>query len=357
MKSALMSYNRVTASAENILDYYSASGSAFDDTLTEFVDENEPTTALNSDLADELIGEQNSFLEDLIRSDVSIEKMKRIASAYGTTYASFGIEGLPEDKVNALIDIGAIEMTGANLEFMRRHYASSSALFAIANIDNYCTLVIDGENSEAEVSFDEDEVTEIFAEPNVSADYKVRLLAGFSTSVELDQKYPEELLAAICETRLWDEDLPTLPAFYETGGASLKQAIAKAASLRYRELMIDGVDMPWDMAEHVLRNMAESGGVEDTTALMSWMLGRTGENVPSRQTLQRCFGAASLEWYVRLLEGTWVTVQVPNTKEDMAILKRLVEFNMCSEKMSGPNEKGFIEVHPRGHSRKKERDS
>ena len=357
MKSALMSCNRVIASAENILDYYSASGSAFDDTLTEFVNENEPTTALNAALADELIGEQNSFLEDLIRSDVSIEKLKKTVSTYGTAYASFGMEGLPEDKVKALIDIGTIEMTGANLEFIRRHYRSSSPLFAIANIDDYCKLVIDTEGREAEVAFDEDEVTEIFAEPNVAADYKVRLLTGFSTSVELDQDYPEELLVAICETRLWDEDLPVLPAFYHEGGAPLKQAIAEAASSHYRELMIGGVDMPWDMAEHVLRNMAENGDVTGTTMLVSWMLGRTGENVPPRQTLQRCFGAASLDWYVRLLEGTWVTVQVPNTKEDMAILKRLVEFNMCSEIIGGPNDKGFIEAHPKGHSRKKERDS
>ena len=351
IKSEIMANDKVVASAANMLDYYNSAENAFDDTLVRFIDASNSPSRLNQDLCDELVGEDNSFIEDLIASGVSVDKMKSICATFGATFEEFAIKGLDEDRVEALIDVGVIEMTAANITFMRNNYKGLSPLLASSSIEKYCKLVIGEDGAVSEVDFDEDEVLSVFANPNVDIGFKLYLLDEFETTVALDEAYPEEILAAICKAKLDDSDLQNLPAYYKTCGSDLKQAIAETAASKSQKLMSAGVNMEWNMVERVLRVMSGNGDVAGATKLLAWKLRRAEGSNPSRQTLRECFSAASLEEFVKLLDGSAVKMFIPGSNDNRAILNRLIELDMCSDKTTGPNSKGFFEAYPSGHKR------
>jgi len=353
MKAALLSADKAIASGENALDYYEAANRKFDEVLEAFVERNKPLTGLNIKLANDSLGDDNTFFEDLIKSDLAVETIGVIASDYGQAFASFSIPDLPNDIVEELIKANVIPVSANNLEFIRLHYTELAPFLASTDIKTYYSLVIGGAEQEPQVSFLEDEVLEIFEEPNVDADYKIGLLVGFESSVALNEAYPEELLIAICDTKFSNADLQHLPAFYERGSLSLKRAIAKVASSRSRDLMAAGITCPFNMFEHILKEMAIRGDADKTTEFLAWRLRNNVSSAPTRQALRRLFDAASLNWYVELLDGSKVTVRIPSTKNNSDILSLLKEWNMCSSIINGPTGDNFLEAHPKGYTRKK----
>lgn len=350
-QALLLDKGNVKATAENILDYFQAKGYTIDDHLGQFINSNPFPPELTMGFAEQHFnGDESGFLTALITSPIlSNDKLKEIVSIYRAQFNHFNIEGLDDNRVHTLIDLGVIRPTADNLEFVREHNPEIARYFAEVDAQAYAKLVLPAEGEDqAPCPFEIEEAKEIFKLDDVDSNVKIELLKAIEGPLPMDSAYPDALNAAIASAHFDPhEDLEKISQLYIQGDRKLKRALSEAFVDQALDTTQDSVKLSMDMLADVawrLRNERQ----EMLTFLASQLANREPE--PTRFEVRALFERANLKEYIELIDGP--SAVIPQTPADNMLLDTLASLNMAGKQAGKTDWQGQRRINSKGYSRK-----
>lgn len=225
----LINHLKVDYTVENVLYYFGQYG------LT-----GELITFINSDdeSLDYLASSDEPYTEKFLDKcicEVSIkdEKYRQIMENICDRMQKFDVEGLSEEKVRILIDLGLIDMNPVNLKFMRVSYPNVTLYFIRRDIELYIPIAVG-------TDFDLNEATSILEWSEVSDKMKVDLLKQTTAGIGIQGKHlNDNLIAYVLDNNLSEKDLPWILECYDDFSDEVKTTILRVASEKLEHIVMN----------------------------------------------------------------------------------------------------------------------
>lgn len=330
----------VEFSEDNIVEYWSNS-KEFDSYLTSFVN--------NSQRKVDLSSVQKKF-EDSIRSELfnQIVKCKNLnndkyidmlTSMNRSYQRRFEITGIPDDKMELLIDAGIIYMTADILKSIRQNYPNVLYRFIEKNIENYVDIM----TTQLLVH---DEVLEILSWA-VGDELKLTLLKLSSSPISVvDKGYSTTITLYILQKRIDTTDMQTLCVKYP----KLAEEI-NAFVVSYAEPRIDSIiNGTLKSSDNLKLRMLSSTKVNESNKykLLHTMLARV-----NKQWGKACFEHLHLSEFVKIFDSH-AKPKIPKNDQNKKILDTLVSRGWIFDYPNYPYDSNYYTVRRNAPSKKRE---
>ena len=323
--SSLLGQHSVPCSKANILSYYFDLENTFDEILTSFINTSEPEKGLSYSGVVSSRGKDNAlaFYDSLItNNDINNDKYTLLLSEFGTSYPKFTFEGIDEDKVAILIQLGLIEMNLDNLMFMRDEYSSCKMPFIIANIDEYAQNTISDEEA-----FDLSELKCLLKE-NVSDLNLLKLLAFTNEPISINSvSVTDAVKKHIVENNYYESDLPSLVSSYENESPGIKMIFHAIFISEVERIIDEDIELPYTL----LISLLQSSNVSNKSGLFAAQL----KYLIYEQAME-CLSIIKMNDLLTVFEGKWPSILISDTNtlilETMESRKWISSFSEDGEK-------------------------
>lgn len=178
-----------------------------------------------ADITADLGDEAAVFLKKLICcTDLAVEQYREVLRPIRASYSSFGITGLTEEYIAAVIELGFISVTGENLKFIRSYYPNHVIQFLMQN--NGVSAVELVEQSEGELN--SEEIRGLLESKSFRFSTARRLLKACEKPISIESlKCSDEVCAVIVENYFNENNIPWILVRYDELGPKTKQAFLK----------------------------------------------------------------------------------------------------------------------------------
>lgn len=214
----------VEYSAANVVAYFRQHCTdGFDDTLIEYINSNGTDINFNDCFGSD--EERNLFFRATVTS-VSLNNhiYKGYLEQFSFRYGSFGIDGIPHDKLSILDELEIIKMSAGSLKFIREHYGDYLLTFAENHISDYIQIVSDS------TSYIREEVLGLLNTKIKDSD-KILLLKLDTTPVSVQgEKYSDTVTAHILQNNYDAGDFNHLIESYSSFGEQVQAVIFDIAT-------------------------------------------------------------------------------------------------------------------------------
>lgn len=306
---SLLSYHCVPCSKANVLNYYFASGNAFDDTLTEFINTSKLETGLSYNDILEKYGEEHAsdFYKSVItNSALTNENYRDLLSKFGRIYTQFSFADIAIDKVRILIELKIIKMNLHNLQFVRKNYGTCVMYFILSNIDDYAQKTID----DSEGSFDIAELKHLLEE-KIPDNNLLRLLNFTQEPISITgSSVSDAVKKRIIDNNYYKEDLPFLVSGFDEASAEIKSVLQKLCINRMSDILTNKINIPYGLLDALLRSSNCSYKID----LLAIQL----EGLTREQAVE-CFSILQLTTLLSVFDGKWPLIEIDAA--NTAILK------------------------------------
>lgn len=339
----------VKATASNIVEYFKDCGLEVDEALAGFVNAKGIPSSLTADFVSERELDCEVLLMGVVRCvSIRMEVLERFLSQYGFKVADFDDADLDQSRVLALVEAGVLAMNATTLGFLRENYDGAVLRFAELNMSDYLDLVLSDESGVRECPFDEAEALLLLKAEVIGVDEKLLVLSGFGGAVAFSESYPEEVNEEIAKSH-FDGDLQPAIDLCSKSHGGLRRSLTALLSQSAGRLVGEDFAVPGDIIDEVL----SSGSIgRDLSLRMIIHWAQAAKPAPSRGEIVKRLQAASLDEYVRLLQGT--QSMIPLSSADDAFLELLGKRRMCGAVSKEPNPKNLRKVYPKGAVRKRQ---
>jgi len=210
---------------------------------TASIDFSSTSIDFGQDLAIELF---DAFvLSNNIRTDI----YSKILTDLGYNFDTYDAHDLSDEKIEALITNGILEMDSNSLEFVRSYYTSHLFSFIRKNYDVYLAL----QNNE---TFKIDEAMQIL-KWDVDDSKKIELLTFTSEPISIsNNEYTDAVNVHILNNNFMPDDKLSLYVNYSKYGLQTQKTILKMAetSAGIREIINSGMDIDNSMRSDMLKS-------------------------------------------------------------------------------------------------------
>ena len=251
-------------SENNILNYYFKSGNGLNGILISFINDYNELLEFSSNDINSKYGENSSlafFNSVIISQTIADEKYKSIIDDLNHEYHNFNIEGISDQKIKILIELGTIKMTAENIRFMRTAYINQLIYFIEYNISQYIAEIIDIEP----ILF-----TELICilDSNIEDDFKIDLISHTQEPITvISKKYSDDVKKYILLHNLDTSEIIPLIGNYQNQGDAIKE-ILRDLSKKYIGSIIDNnIDLSIELFEYLLSK--EDISIESKLAIMT----------------------------------------------------------------------------------------
>lgn len=221
----LLSSSLVAHTEKNVLDYYFNHKYVMTDELIAFL--NGQTSEYNyTELRSEYENDvMSKFFNSVLRcNNLENGHYNSILKTLNRVFSQgFNVEGVANEKILILIDIGVIPMQKDSLSFLREHYPDAIIPYIQKSISTYVNEIIDENN------FNLDEALEVLL-LSVADKHKLSLLKRITAPLTArKQQYSGAIRAHILLNNLDETDIPCFIDSYPKESDLTKEAIEKIA--------------------------------------------------------------------------------------------------------------------------------
>ena len=252
----LIEKNLVVHSEQNVIKYYLAYDRNMTDELVAFINSSDHVynfVSARKQYSDE---DQSAFFLSVLQcSSIKNSQYKNILSSLERVYSKngFGIEGIKDDKMLILIDIGVIKMLKESLVFIREHYPNVIPRYISRNIEEYINLLSDEE------VFEYSEALSALKLSEVSESNKIKITEHTNEAISLvKHNYSDGLAAYIIKNNFFDDDLPILLKDYSKFGTLTKGAICELAFEQIDSIFVNEHLMAKELFEKLMTSVKDS---------------------------------------------------------------------------------------------------
>lgn len=299
---SLIDQNHVPCSKSNILSYYFDSQNAFDNILTNFINTSEPEKGLSYKgvVGSHEKDKASAFYKSLItNNDLDNEKYTLLLSEFGTSYPKFAYEGIDEDKVAILIELGLIKMSLDNLIFVREKYSSCKMLFILSNIDEYVQNII----SDKEGVFDLTELKLLLKE-NVSDPNLLKLLTFTDEPISIkDTNLSDAVKKHIIKNNYYEGDLSSLVLGYDKESSEIMAVLLALCITEIEHIIEIDIKLPYSLLLSLLQSASALNKNELYAAQIKYL---------TREQAMDCFTILKMNDLLTVFDGKWPSIVITN---------------------------------------------
>ena len=331
--ASLLEHHCVPCSKANILSYYFDSGNSFDKILTDFINTSEPEKRLTYSSIVNSHGEDKAlaFYKNLITNNaLNNEKCTILLSESGMSYHQFAYEGINDDKVIILINLGIIKMNLNNLKFIREKYASCKMHFILTRIDEYAQNTI----SDEEGAFDLTELKHLLKE-KVSDQNLLRLLTFTKEPISIKGiNVSDAVKKHIINNNYYENDLFSLISGYENDSPEIKATLLTLCINEIGRIIGNNIKLPYSLLIALLQSSSASSKEELLAAQLT--------NLVREQAIE-CFKILKMSDLLSVFDGKWPSIAISNV--NTLILETMESKRWISSFAGG--EDGYYRVRAR----------
>lgn len=323
-QTELIARMKVKCEAENILEYFGKLG--LTDHLVEFI--NAGNAALNYSKADcELI---STFWGKCVTCErLSLKKYEEILMSIAPVYSEFDIVGVPDDKMEILIENRIIPMTEDTLIFMRKNYQHMKMKYIECNLSDYLDVAT-GNNALAE------EVKEIIVW-EVPDDIKLKALAEIKEKISVvNHNYSNEVVVYILKNNLDVADKPVLFHKYDIFTLEIRNQILEIAKRDLASVISNIQTMNKKLVLDLLNNQDIS--IDDRANIFVLFMGEL-----TSIECQHCFKLLNLSEFVKIFEQN-KRPRIPINSVNQKLLAALKENGFIDSFVEDQDNKVFKQV-------------
>lgn len=341
-KGQALEHDLIECNAENVL-VYAGEVDDLDEKLAGFLERNGLPEDLTAETCDQMLGSGNALVSYAAKTQIRIpvSLFSSIATACSARYERFELDGVPDERISRMIELGCIEMNLTNLEFLRAHYANHVHELAIHEFSGYVNVVLQDNHA----CFVPEEALRLLGEGALPTNERLLLIGGFSVALRVSGGYPDEINARIIEEHFDPSDLATIAEMHEGAKPVLKDAIEErmATSLNMRN--IGSYFLPLPLLASVLGRMSDKSFSRRSLTVQ---LGMQDPREVERDGVKRCLIECELPAVAEAMDGRRLKL-APNEADD-GIINTLMSLGMLSSK-SHKNPDGSWTVHKSGTGR------
>ena len=336
----LLNFDVVEFSEDNIIEYWS-NFKEFDSHLTSFVNNSQQTVDLSSaekkfddDLHSELF-RQIVKCKDL-RNDNYIDMLTSMNRSY---QRSFSVTGIPDDKMELLIDAGIIYMAADILKSVRQNYPNVLYRFIEVNIEDYVGIM-------TPQLLVHQEVLEILSWA-VDDDFKLTLLKLSNTPISVVGKgYSTAITLYILQKRIDTTDMQTLSVEYPKLADEVNLFVVSYAEPRIDSLISGTLKS----SDNLKLKMLSSPNVNENNKykLLHTMLARV-----NKQWGKACFEHLRLSEFAKIFDSH-AKPKIPKNDKNKKILDVLVSREWIHDYPDYPYDSNYYTVRRNAPSKKRE---
>lgn len=338
--SDLLKAGLIVFSENNLMDYW-LNAKKFDLALIRFI--NNSKKEINLDTI------QQQY-EDSVRSelfgqivtckDLSNDKYTQLLTSMGRHYKKgFGVIGVPDDKMQILIDSGIIFMGPESLKAIRSNYPSVCYQFVRKNIDEFVSIM----TPQLVVH---DEVLEILSW-GVGDETKLSLLKHSNVPISVvNKEYSASVTLYILQNRLDTNDMQTLCVEYSKLENDIKNVVISYAESKI-ESIING---SLNSADSLKLKMLSSSNVSESNKykLLSAMLTRV-----NKEWGKACFEHMHLNEFAKIFDSH-AKPKILKNDQNKKILDVLVNRGWIHDYPDYPYDSKYYTVRRNAPSKKRE---
>ena len=225
----LVEAKRITCSEKNIIEYYN-NAQELDEPIISLI--NSASEKLDFSLLDErYFQEKHELFEEFVKChEINNEVYDMVVPSFDERYTVFAIAGLPDEKMQILINHKIVQMNKESLLFIRKQYPSLRNYYIEHNIDEYVQMM-----DASLFSFDE-----LIAalSMNISEKNKLQLLRWTKNPISIIGKgYTVSVQEYILNNNLFAEDLPYFYSNFSSLHPQLQKTILFFASKKVSEII------------------------------------------------------------------------------------------------------------------------
>lgn len=347
-RNSLLAAQLVKCNASNVISFYRWAGNSISDDLARLIESKGAPTDLNAAKCEEQGEDAAGIVGEIIKCEaVSVENKKAILAGCGFKFASFDIDELDGETVEAMLETKTIEMNCDMLEKFRACRPDSELDYILSDLDGFLALIDIDSPDGPEWEIEKDEVTNLL-ESNIDTSKKLAALSCFKGTIHLDKGYEAKVNAAIVAKHFNPNDVANLPSYYENATEELRSQIARAFAMHDEMVITDEVEFGLDLLCDSLKHLKGSRG--EALYLLAWYFGKH-ENEIDRKDVKECFETAELGDYVKLFDTS--ASMIPKSDIDDKMLLILDHLGMCGTISPEVNAEGLRKVHAKGYKRTK----
>lgn len=328
----MLSRNKVLKSAENLCDYYFASGNGMDEKLVQYINSfEEPPVFAGIDFDKEYGegAESKLFVDVICCNKIHNKKYEAIVCGLKRVCTSLKRSDIDPDKVDILVRHGKVAMNVDNLIIMREHYPHNCKSFIVSNIEKYVGMI-------DEITLPQSELLQLL-ETNINDEFKLKLLESASEPISIqDKKYSARIKEYIVENLYDSKDFRYLLLWYPVAGTKMKTLILSQAEKYLQEMGNLDAQLQFELLEDLL----QSGNIKsaDKIALLVQQI-NLGLNKSNARAVFRVLG---LKEFNQIFDGKRNRIEATDINE--TILEALQQRNWISGFEEDEEDSDFFRV-------------
>lgn len=347
-RNGLLAAQLVKCNAGNVILFYQWANNSIGDDLAKLIEAKGAPTDLGVAKCEEAGVDEADIVSKIIEcSAISLENKKVIIDGCGFAFAAFDIGKLDDETILAMIDANAIEMNKEMLDDFRSNKPALTLDYILSNVDKFLAVVDADASDGSDGSIAHDEVAGLLGS-DIEIGKKLRALSYYPGTIRLNEKYGNEINAAIMEGHFDLRDMVNLSSYYENATGKYKDQIAKMLADRFETVISEEIEIGWDLMSDSLRYLKDNR--LHALRFLSWYCEKYGDK-KDRDRVTKCFQSAGLKDYSKLIEGS--QTMIPASDYDNAMLSSLFKLGMCGTISASINAMGLRKVYPKGHKRTK----
>ena len=328
----LMSRDKVAKSAENLCDYYFASGNGMDETLIRYINSFEEPPMFSDIDFDKKYGEESEgklFIDVICCNGIHNDQYKAIACALNRVCTALKKTDLGSEKIDILVRHGKLVMNADNLAIVREHYPNNCKSFILRNIEKYVNIVHETTLPTSELM--------LLLESSIDDELKLKLLGYTSKPIAVRGKHYSDRIKEYIVENLYDSnDFKPLLLMYPVTSARMQAVILRLAEKNLRE--VEKLNCRLHLA--LLKNLLQSGNIKaaDKLELLVQQI-KLGINKNDARTAFRALG---LKEFNKVFDGT--SNQIEATDVNESILEALLQRNWITSYEEDEEDSEFFRV-------------
>lgn len=195
LKRYIISVSKVTATWDNIVHYYSLSEDTIDETLSEFINEEENYTELSKSKIKESLGEKHPLLSKLsnsiiINEDITDICFESILRSCPYIYSPLDFANLSEKKIDLMIKYGYFLLSLERYHYLKENYGNNKHIDLLIRHSNEFL------ESDTDYSFDEDDLLALLSIETFTPQQKISIILKSDKDVIKDSR---QLCNQVCK--------------------------------------------------------------------------------------------------------------------------------------------------------------
>lgn len=347
-RNLLLTFQLVECNAWNIISYYKWSDNSISDKLAGLIEHKGAPNGLDLEKCRTADVDGCDIIRQIVDcSEISVQNKKAFLQECGFSFSSYDIDSLSDETIRAMLEVKAIDMNGEMLDKFRLLKPNLILDYIFSDIDGFLSLVETDSLGESTRDIEESELLGLLS-ASIDVEKKLDALSYFNGSISLNPDYEEAVNDAIISEHFSQEDVPNLPFYYQKRSGMSKKLIAVKVAECSGAAIDEEVNLGWDLLCDALNALKE----DRVRALqLLEMFCRCYATEGDRSHVLRCFKAAGLEEYIKLIQKSQSLIPVSDADDSM--LLAMVNLQMCGTISPEINSEGLRRVYSKGGKRPK----